>query len=88
MATIEELDELSVELINGVGGEEELKESSSSPARVPSDQRRDSETSQTVSAVALPSSQALNEDSDDEDDVKLSYESNLCININALKIGF
>lgn len=64
MATIEELDELSVELINGV--EEEVpKESTSSPTRA---HRPDSETAD-ASAVVLSTSQALNEDSDDEDDV-------------------
>ena len=69
MATIEELDELSVEIINGlVGEDEELNESTSSPARA---QRQ--ETENADASVALSSSKALDEDSDDEDDVNSDY---------------
>ena len=65
MATIEELDELSVEIINGVNGEEETpKESASSPTRA---QKTESKPTD-ASAVVSTSAQALeDEDSDDED---------------------
>ncbi|XP_057372818.1 mitochondrial import receptor subunit TOM22 homolog [Daphnia carinata] len=68
MATIEELDELSVEIINSINGEEEeeSKENAPSPARV--DERRNSESGD-ASVVAVSSSKAVeNEDSDDDDE--------------------
>ena len=71
MATIEELDELSVEIINSINGEEELtKENASSPARAP---ERPNSESPDASVVALPSSKALEEDSDDDDDVIMEH---------------
>lgn len=67
MATIEEIDELSVEIINSINGEEEeeSKENAPSPARV--DERRNSESGD-ASVVAVPSSKAFVEDSDDDDE--------------------
>lgn len=71
MATIEELDEFSVEIINSINGEEELtKENASSPARAP---ERPNSESADASVVALPSSKALEEDSDDDDDVIMEH---------------
>lgn len=69
MATIEEIDELGVEIINSINGEEEeeSKENAPSPARV--DERRNSESGD-ASVVAVPSSKAFVEDSDDDDEVK------------------
>ena len=68
MATIEEIDELSVEIINSINGEdEEPKENASSPARA---HERPNSESADASVVALSSSKALDEeDSDDDDDV-------------------
>ena len=66
MATIEELDEFSVEIINSINDEEEAKEQPSSPARA---QEQPNPESADASTVALPSSIALEEDSEDDDDV-------------------
>ena len=74
MATIEELDELSVEIINSINVEEELtKENASSPARAPERPNSESDFATDASVVALPSSKALEEDSDDDDDVIMEH---------------
>ena len=77
MATIEELDELSVEIINSINGEEEeSKENASSPARA---HERPNSESTDASVVALPSSKAVVDDSDDDDDVTMNMKQNLII---------
>lgn len=63
MATIEELDDLSVEVINSLNGEEEVIKESNSPARA---EKEEPET-QNDSVVALSSTQAIEDDDDDED---------------------
>lgn len=86
MATIEELDELSVEIINSINGEEEeeSKENASSPARA--NERRNSESGD-ASVVAVPSPKALVEDSDDEDEVKGRIIISCCITIQRFHIS-